>query len=92
MGGTPSMPIGKLKMTSGVRQWLENLHGETTFHPRHAQTRAIFGVPSGRLISVQNHGWPSPQAKSETKAGSPQAKSAQAEYISVFHQITRACI
>ena len=38
------------------------------------------------------HGWPSTQAEVKTEAEVHQAGVALAEFISVFHQITRAYI
>ena len=38
------------------------------------------------------HGWPSTQAELKTEAEAHLAEASQAEFISLFHQITRACI
>ena len=44
------------------------------------------------MLLNQVHGWPSPQAEVKTEAEAHQGGAAQAEFISLFHQITRACI
>ena len=46
-------------------------------------------VPEGVL---RHHGWPSTQAEVKTEAEAHLAGVALAEFISLFHQITRACI
>ena len=44
------------------------------------------------FFDTKYHGWPSPQAEVKTEAEAHQGGAAQAKFISLFHQITRACI